>query len=492
MLKIEGTEDDHRGRMGGTVTTRAASLCQEQEVTAHFGKPPCRREQRLCYLQVEGLLRGQGLQAALGGALHRRLACILCVREQRGIGRPSLLPLSVQFIRPAQLGVKMLDLRRGKRGQEAESMQLRGQQVPCLFVEGDGIAHGYHPHRLIACCQTEAEDRFRKPRSQGVVCQDRRRCSRRLQHLHRTAVKDGPPRLTCLGVDHCTDLRMCEHVAPISHAPSLALRLLQQMAVQRFVQGRESVLFCEISYLTQVCKGDSLAEDGSCQQQRRGIGREAIEPGHDDFAHTGREEPTHHRLMLHGCCKVNGPSAIFVRVGGEHATLKQKLERFHQIERLPLRFSKEPLPKAFQARRAPRAFATQYLEQAQDVFGGERAKLQAGQRYSAFHSSAPLGKPWEHISLPHTQREEQERRRLALRQAPREVMQHVERGGIGPLHIIDEQDQRRPCRQGLPQAYHRFEQPIACHRLIPCRVWQVGIAIAQFGEQACELRQPQV
>jgi len=57
------------------VTTGAASLCQGQQVTAHFGKPPCRREQRLCYLQVEGLLRGEGLQAALSGALHRRLAC---------------------------------------------------------------------------------------------------------------------------------------------------------------------------------------------------------------------------------------------------------------------------------------------------------------------------------------------------------------------------------------------------------------------------------
>src|SRR5256885_4007878 len=49
-------------------------------------------------LFLEGLLRGQGRQAVEGGALHRRLACILCVREQRGIDPPSLLPLSVQFI----------------------------------------------------------------------------------------------------------------------------------------------------------------------------------------------------------------------------------------------------------------------------------------------------------------------------------------------------------------------------------------------------------
>ncbi len=134
-LQIRGKEQRHVGsQLGPLLCSRAQALkvqdaieeetvpdvlpvlCQEQQVTAHFGNPPCRREQRLCYLQVEGLLRGQGRQAVEGGALHRRLAGILCVREHRGVGRPSLLPLSVQFIRPAQVGVKMLDLRRGKRG----------------------------------------------------------------------------------------------------------------------------------------------------------------------------------------------------------------------------------------------------------------------------------------------------------------------------------------------------------------------------------------
>ena len=67
------------------MTARAASLCQEQQVTAHFGNPSRRREQRLCYLQVERLLHGQGRQAVEGGALHRLLACILSVREHHCI-----------------------------------------------------------------------------------------------------------------------------------------------------------------------------------------------------------------------------------------------------------------------------------------------------------------------------------------------------------------------------------------------------------------------
>jgi len=36
----EGAEDGHRRSIGGTVTARAASLCQQQQVTAHFGNPP--------------------------------------------------------------------------------------------------------------------------------------------------------------------------------------------------------------------------------------------------------------------------------------------------------------------------------------------------------------------------------------------------------------------------------------------------------------------
>src|SRR5579875_3473672 len=118
--------------------------------------------------------------------------------------------------------------------------------MPCLLVEGDGIAYGYHPHRFITCGETEAKGWFRKPGGQGMVGQYRCRRCRRLQYLHGTAMKDGAPRLTRLSVDDRTDLRVCEHVAPISHAPALALRLVQQVAVQHFVQGGESVLFCEI------------------------------------------------------------------------------------------------------------------------------------------------------------------------------------------------------------------------------------------------------
>src|SRR5581483_2494029 len=299
----------------------------------------------------------------------------------------------------------------------------------CLFIEGDGIAHGYHPYRLIACRQTPAESWFHKPRSQSMERQDRGRGLRRLQHVHGTAMKDGAPRLTRFSVDHRTDLRVCEQVAPISYVLSLALRLVQQMALQHLVQSRKPIMFGEIGHLTQVLKGDSLTQDGSCHQQRKGVRRKSIKPGADDFAHTGWEEPTYHHLMLHGCRKVNRPSSLFVWAGGERATFKQDLERFHQIERLPLGFRKKPLAKAFQVSCSLLVFASfspECLEQAQDVFGGERAKLQMGQRHGAFDISSPLGECGSHSFLSPAQRQEQERRGLALREAPCEVMQHVE------------------------------------------------------------------
>src|SRR6266849_6021349 len=186
-----------------------------------------------------------------------------------------------------------------------------------------------------------------------MVGQFRRRRSRRLQRLQRTAMKDVPPRFTRLSVDYPTNLLMSEHVAPSGHVScpsSLSLRLMQQATVQYLVQGRESDFFFEIGHLAQVPKGDPPAEDGFCRQQCKGIGRESIEPGADDFAHTGREEPTHHHLMLHSCRKVNSPSSLFVRARGKRATLEQDLEGFHQIEGLSLCFSKQPLPKAFQVR----------------------------------------------------------------------------------------------------------------------------------------------
>src|SRR5690348_13341864 len=143
--------------------------------------------------------------------------------------------------------------------------------MPRLLVAGDGIAHGYQPHRLIACGDTPVEGWFCKSLSQGMVGQFRRRRRRRLQRLQRTSMKNVPPRFTRLSVDDRTNLLMSEHVAPSSHVSCLSLGLMQQATVQYLVQCRESDFFFEIGHLAQVPKCDSPAEDGSCRQQCKGI-----------------------------------------------------------------------------------------------------------------------------------------------------------------------------------------------------------------------------
>src|SRR6266566_5227735 len=218
----------------------------------------------------------------------------------------------------------------------------------CLLIEGEGIAHGKHPHGLIACGDTPVEGWFCKSRSQGMIGQLRRRRRRRLQRLQRTAMKDGAPRFTRLSVDDRTNLRMSEHVAPSGHVSYLSLRLMQQATVQDLVQGRESDFFFEIGHLAQVPKGDAPVEDGSCRQKCKGMRRESIQSGADNFSHTGGEEPTHYCLMLHSCRKVKCPPSLLVRAQGKYATLDQDLECFYQIERLSLCFNKQPLAKAFQ------------------------------------------------------------------------------------------------------------------------------------------------
>src|SRR5450755_11653 len=132
---------------------------------------------------------------------------------------------------------------------------------------------------------------------------------------------------------------------------------MQQAIMRDFIQGSECGRCFEVGYPAQVLKGTCLSEDSSCRQKGKGVRRELVEPCTDDFAHTGGEEAAYHHLMAHGCLKVNAPSSLVVRAGGKDATFEQDLERLHEIERLPLRFRKQPLTKAFQVRRSPPVLA---------------------------------------------------------------------------------------------------------------------------------------
>ena len=72
--------------------------------------------------------------------LHHQLACLPCVREHRCIGRPSFLPLGVQFICPPQVDIEMLNLRR-RNVVKRPTMHSLADKMPCLLVEGECIAY---------------------------------------------------------------------------------------------------------------------------------------------------------------------------------------------------------------------------------------------------------------------------------------------------------------------------------------------------------------
>src|SRR6266851_8390035 len=128
---------------------RALSLCQKQQVIAPFGTPR-RCLERLWAVARSGATARIWSPGGSGRCSPSPVGLLSRVCEQQRINRPGLLPLRVQFVGAPQVGVEMLDFQRREHAREDESMHSLGQQIPCLLVEGDGIAHRYYPHRLIA------------------------------------------------------------------------------------------------------------------------------------------------------------------------------------------------------------------------------------------------------------------------------------------------------------------------------------------------------
>ena len=95
------------------------------------------------------------------------------------------------------------------------------------------------------------------------------------------------------------------------------------------------------------------------------------------------------------------------------------------------------------------------------------------------------------------QAEEQHHGRADLGPAAGGVVQHIERGGVGPLKIIDEEQQRRLPGQRLAQARDGLEQPGTRGCLLArlgraSQPGQVRVLVAQLGQQPAQLRQPGV
>ena len=127
------------------------------------------------------------------------------------------------------------------------------------------------------------------------------------------------------------------------------------------------------------------------------------------------------------------------------------------------------------------------------LFLGEGGENQCGQRNArpleghhpgGLHIGAAIG--------PCAQVEQQQDRRRLFGEAPREVEQQVERRCIRPLHIIEQEHQGTPRGPYLDETSCGLEQAIVSERLIRRRNGQIGIAVAQLGQQAGEFGQPDI
>ena len=73
---------------------------------------------------------------------------------------------------------------------------------------------------------------------------------------------------------------------------------------------------------------------------------------------------------------------------------------------------------------------------------------------------------------------QQQQGRATLAPALSHVVQHIQRSGIGPLDVINEEHDRASLAEGLQEAGYGFKQANACRRFIARHQWQRGIAIS--------------
>src|SRR2546421_8556309 len=133
------------------------------------------------------------------------------------------------------------------------------------------------------------------------------------------------------------------------------------------------------------------------------------------------------------------------------------------------RFSEKPFAPCFDAyilfrlslASIPRCAFTgteERLDQPQRLLKGERGKGLTPDRQGAFQAAQPIGKRDAARQVVRTEGAEQEHRKMCGYPASAGILQHIERRRVRPLRIIDEEDDRRTSRQGLPKTRHRLEQ----------------------------------
>src|SRR6266567_2351282 len=149
--------------------------------------------------------------------------------------------------------------------------------------------------------------------------------------------------------------------------------------------------------------------------------------------------------------------------------VSEQFEVLDQKKGVSPRFSKKPFAPCFDAfilfrlslASIPRCAFTgteERLDQPQRLLKGERNEGLAPDRQVPFQAAQPIGKCDATRQVVRTEGAEQEHRKVDGCPASAGILQHIERRHIRPLRIIDEEDDRRTPRKGVPKTRYCLEQ----------------------------------
>src|SRR6266487_566259 len=135
-------------------------------------------------------------------------------------------------------------------------------------------------------------------------------------------MEDPPAGIPGCCVDHLADLVVAKAVGNPSSSFSLITGLMQQEALQGFIQGGEPVLRCKLGDLTELLKGEVLTEDRSCNQEVASGGRKLGQATLNHLAHLRGENVAYLSDIEDRRLRLKHPAAFRDQAGHQDATFE--------------------------------------------------------------------------------------------------------------------------------------------------------------------------
>ena len=166
--------------------------------------------------------------------------------------------------------------------------------------------------------------------------------------------------------------------------------------------------------------------------------------------------------------EIPGPRRLRAGRRRERAALEERAQGFNDVERLALRLREDPAREllCFAVGGDSGSSACSNCTVSSKLSGPRSicATVTSRRRPRSHSSSAGV------VANASARRQKSSRTRVSsCSQRRLSVVQHVQRGDIGPLHVVDEEHQRGSVCNSPAQTNQRFEQPGTSRRLVPAR-----------------------